>query len=83
MNLTLKKMSFKSSIVLWTQNVCPPSPPMSISAISKEREILSFSKGLRYVDEKRAAATPLVAEFAKIVSEDSKNYKSRSLSIIG
>ena len=36
----------------------PKLDPMSISAISKKRKICSFSKCLRRLDEKRAAATP-------------------------
>ena len=35
-------------------------PPMSISAISKQRKIFSFCKFLGRLDEKWAAATPLI-----------------------
>ena len=35
-------------------------PPMSISAIFKQRKIFSFSKFLGRLDEKRAATTPLI-----------------------
>ena len=38
-------------------------PPMSISAIFKNRKNFSFSKFLGRLDEKRAAATPLIDQF--------------------
>ena len=50
--------------------LCPESffstqnwPPMSISAIFKHRKNFSFSKFLGRLDEKRAAATPLIDQF--------------------
>ena len=38
-------------------------PPMSISTIFKRRKIFSFSKFLGRLDDKRAAATPLIDQF--------------------
>ena len=42
---------------------------MSISAIVKQKKIFSFPKFLRRLDEKRAAVTPWLNNFAKIWSE--------------
>ena len=65
--------------------LCPESffstqnwPPMSISSISKERKIFSFSKFLWRLDEKRAAATPWLINFAKIWSERVLRIKTKS-----
>ena len=38
-------------------------PPLSISAIFKQRKILSFGKFFRRLNDKRAAATPLIDQF--------------------
>ena len=54
-----KKWVFMSRIVL----LDPKLTPMSISAIFKHRKNFSFSKFLGRLDEKRAAATPLIDQF--------------------
>ena len=65
MGLALKKLVF---IVLLDPKL---TSPMSISAISKQRKIVSSCKFLGPLDEKRAAATPTprLINFAKIWSE--------------
>ena len=59
--LTLRKRGFMSRIVLFDRKF-PPPPPMSISAIIKQR-IFSFLKFLGRLDEERAAATLLIDQF--------------------
>ena len=56
-----------------TQNL----PPMSISAIFKHRKNFSFSKFLGRLDEKRAAATPLI-DFAKMWPKGVSRMKTKS-----
>ena len=59
MGLALKNEFFMSRIVF----LYPELTPMSISAVLKQRKIFSFSKFLRRLNEKRAAATPLIDQF--------------------
>ena len=56
-----KKMSFYVQNRSSRPKIDPP--PMSISAIFKRRKNFSFSKFLGRLDEKRAAATPLIDQF--------------------
>ena len=60
----------------------PKLIPMTISAIFKQKKAFSFSKFLGRFDEKRAAATPVIDQFAKIWSEHVLRIKTESLDII-
>ena len=78
MGLTFKKSVFMSRIVLLNPKL---TPPMSISAIFKQRKILSFSKFLRRLDEERVAATLLIDQFCcldQIWSEHVSKIKTKS-----
>ena len=44
-------------------------PPMSISVIFKHKKNFSFSKFLGRLDDKRAAATPLIDQFCQNVAK--------------
>ena len=56
----------------------PKLTPMSISAISKQRKIFSFSKFFGRLNKKRAAATPWLINFAKIWSESVLKIETKS-----
>ena len=62
--LNFKKMSFYVQNRSSRPKIDPPS--MSISTIFKHRKNVSFSKFLGRLDEKRAAATPWLTNFAKM-----------------
>ena len=60
----------RTRVLTLKNDFCPESfsstqnwPPMSISAIFKQRKNFSFSKFFRRLNEKRAAATPLIDQF--------------------
>ena len=55
----------------------PKLTPMSISAIFKQRKIFPFSKFWGHLNEKKAAATPLINQFAKIWSEHVLKIKTK------
>ena len=64
-NFPLKKGT-SHEIRLFTARIVlldPKLTPMSISAIFRHRKNFSFSKFLGRLDEKRAAATPLIDQF--------------------
>ena len=59
-----KWVSLKNDYYVQNRSSRPKiDPTMSISAIFKQRNFFSFSKFLRRVDEKRAAAVPLINQF--------------------
>ena len=75
--LTFKKWVFMSRIVLLDPNL-PPSPNVNFRNFQAE-EIFSLSKFLGCLDEKRAAATPLIGPiFKKIWPDRVLRIKSKS-----
>ena len=59
----------------------PKLTPMSISAIFKHGKNFSFSKFLGRLDEKRAAATPLIDHFAKMRPKGVSRIKTKSYQV--
>ena len=69
-----EKMSFYAQIRSFRYKI---EPHVNFNNFQKE-ENFSFSKFLECVDEKRAAATPLLTNFAKIWSEHVLKIKTKS-----